>query len=64
MEAVNADILACLTTADFAIRWMRKLFAARRVSFQNMRLIMSYLGRRPYIQNQPLGVVGIITPWH
>jgi acyl-CoA reductase-like NAD-dependent aldehyde dehydrogenase len=64
MEAVNADILVCLTTADFAIRSMRKPFATHRVSFQNMRLIMSYMGRRPYIQNQPLGVTGIITPWH
>jgi acyl-CoA reductase-like NAD-dependent aldehyde dehydrogenase len=61
---MNADILASLTTADFAIRSMRTLFAPRKVSFQSMVVMMSYMGRRSYFQNRPLGVVGIITPWN
>ena len=64
LEAVNADILPSLVAADHSIRSIRKLFAPRKVDFQSMSLMMRYMGRRSYIQNRPLGVIGIIAPWN
>jgi len=64
LEAVNADILPSLVAADHSARAMRKLFTPRKVGFESMGLMMRYMGRRSYIQNRPLGVIGIIAPWN
>lgn len=64
LEAANADILTSLVAADHSVRAMRKLFAPRKVDFESMGPMMRYMGRRSYIQNRPLGVIGIIAPWN
>ena len=64
LEAVGTDILTSLVAADHSARSMRKLFATRQVRFENMGLMMWYMGRRSYVQSRPLGVIGIIVPWN
>jgi succinate-semialdehyde dehydrogenase/glutarate-semialdehyde dehydrogenase len=63
-EAVNTDVLAALVSVDYSVRSMRKLFAPRKVRFESMAPMMRYMGRRSYIVNRPVGVVGIIAPWN
>ncbi|MDW5562188.1 MAG: aldehyde dehydrogenase family protein [Methanomassiliicoccus sp.] len=63
-EAVNTDILAALVAVDYAVRSMRKLFEPQKVRFENMDFMMRYMGRRSYVRNRPLGVIGIIAPWN
>jgi succinate-semialdehyde dehydrogenase/glutarate-semialdehyde dehydrogenase len=64
LEAVNFEILASLTAIDYSVRSINKLFTPLRVRFGNMGPMMRYMGRRSYIQNRPLGVIGIIAPWN
>jgi len=64
LEAVNADVLPSLVATDHSVRAMRRLFAPRKVGFESMGLMMRYMGRWSYIQNRPLGVIGIIAPWN
>ncbi|MBI0582914.1 MAG: aldehyde dehydrogenase family protein [Methanomassiliicoccus sp.] len=64
LESVNADVLPSLVAADHSVRSMKGLFARRRVRFGSMGLMMTYMGRRSYIQPRPLGVIGIIAPWN
>lgn len=63
-EAVNNDLLASITAADYAARTLPRLFSPRKVPFENMGTMMRYMGRRSYIQDRPVGVVGIIAPWN
>jgi succinate-semialdehyde dehydrogenase/glutarate-semialdehyde dehydrogenase len=64
LEAVGTDVLTSLVAADHSIRSLRKLFAPRRVRFESMGPMMWYMGRLSYIQNRPLGVIGVISPWN
>jgi len=63
-EAVNTDILAAVVSVDYSARSMSKLFAPQKVRFENLGLMMRVMGRRSYIRNRPLGVIGIIAPWN
>lgn len=63
-ESVNTDVLAALVAVDYSVRSMRKLFAPQKVPFENMAPMMRYMGRRSYIVNRPLGVIGMIAPWN
>jgi acyl-CoA reductase-like NAD-dependent aldehyde dehydrogenase len=64
VDALNVDMLCSLTAADYSARSMKELFSPKPVRFGNLGLPMRFMGRSSYIQNKPLGVVGIISPWN
>lgn len=60
VEALFAEILFALDTADFLAKRARKWLKAERVPNHNWAL----KSKRGWLASEPLGVVALITPWN
>jgi acyl-CoA reductase-like NAD-dependent aldehyde dehydrogenase len=60
VEALFAEILFALDTADFLAKRARKWLKAERVPHHNWAL----KSKRGWLASEPLGVVAVITPWN
>ena len=60
VEALFAEILFALDTADFLAKRARKWLRAERVPHHNWALKT----KRGWLAPEPLGVVALITPWN
>lgn len=59
-EALVAEVIVSLDLIQYYLRYAPVWLRSRRLSHQNISLKM----RRGYVQHEPLGVVGIISPWN
>lgn len=64
IEALNSDVLAGLGGIRYTIDVLDDVLEPEKIKFTGMRLPMWYMGRSSYIHPQPLGVIGIISPWN
>ncbi|MGV9199129.1 MAG: aldehyde dehydrogenase family protein [Promethearchaeia archaeon] len=64
IEAINSDVLAGLGAIRYTIDILDDVLEPKKIEFTGMKLPMWYMGRSSYIHPQPLGVIGIISPWN
>jgi len=59
-EALVAEVIVSLDLLKYYLRYSALWLRPKRLSHQNISLKM----RRGYVHREPLGVVGIISPWN
>ncbi|MDZ7360963.1 MAG: aldehyde dehydrogenase family protein [candidate division KSB1 bacterium] len=59
-EALVAEVIVSLDLLKFYLRYAPVWLRTKRLPHENIALIM----RRGYVAHEPLGVVGIISPWN
>lgn len=64
IEAINSDILAGMASLRYTIKVLRSILKPKKIKFKGMRLPLKFMGRSSYIYPEPLGIIGIISPWN
>jgi len=59
-EALTAEVLVTLDATRFLLKEVPRLFRRERVRHGNLAM----RAKRAYLQREPYGVVGIISPWN
>jgi succinate-semialdehyde dehydrogenase/glutarate-semialdehyde dehydrogenase len=59
-EALTAEVLVTLDASRFLLKEVPRLFRRERVAHGNLAM----RAKRAYLQREPYGVVGIISPWN
>lgn len=60
VESLTAEVLVTLDAARFLLKEIPQLFRRERVAHGNLAM----RAKRAYLQREPYGVVGIISPWN
>lgn len=60
IEALAAEVLPALLASKYYLKSSKKILKTRRIPGSTIL----FFSKKSYIEYQPLGVVGIITPWN
>lgn len=60
VESVTADIMPTLELIDYVVKNVEEIISSENINLGKWNL----LNKKSYIQYEPIGVIGIISPWN